>query len=266
VGRSISFRGNRTVVQNVVDALGVRDETTGVYTSYVEYYAGSTEDKFIEIKLSDLDDETHNYLKAIYTRYDTKGNALETRAITLVYEGRVLIDVDNANINNDFYPTSKVENILTTMINVGGMANQLLSQGARISTLETNLNAFVNGIEETPREPGLTLDAFVEVTESKDIGFDDYGKILKCEHADTPIVLTIPVEVIDEDNPASLSASSFKFIKTGVADVSLAVAEGVTLLQTAGATGTTQKSTWVVVEVIRVEANKWLVIGELSAA
>lgn len=51
--RPISYHGNRVSIKNFRDDLNQRDELTGVYTLYTEYYDDDTT-KFVDISLTDL--------------------------------------------------------------------------------------------------------------------------------------------------------------------------------------------------------------------
>lgn len=257
--RSITVRGNRTIFQNFRDGFAARDNTTGVYRTYIEYYSDNIT-KFVEITLAEFNDETENYDKAIYNRYDSAGNIIETKTFDLVYVGRGLIDIDGAVINNDFYSNDKLESVLNYMVNIAGMEAIAADHAAKIDTLEDNVNLINNGLVQPPKYFETSLLAFVEITESTVITEDHFGKILKCSSEDEGITLTIPAET-EEDN-YGVSAHSFDFIKTGTENVILEAEEGVELLQPVP--GTVQQESWTRTRVTRVAQNKWLVEGALS--
>lgn len=254
-------RGNRVIFQNFRDSLTDRDETTGVYKLYTEYYSDN-ETKFAEIALTEFSEDTENYLKATYTRYSTSGDVLETKTFDLVYVGRGLVDIDNAVINNDFYSNDKLESVLNYMVNIAGMEAIAAAQATGLSTLEGNVNSIINGNLEVPKQFGMSLDVFVDVTESREITINDFGKILKCD-GDDAITLTIPAEPVEDG--FGNSALFFEYMKTGAVDVTLAGAEGVSFVQATPGT-LVQAETWTRVRVMRVAENTWLIEGALSSS
>jgi hypothetical protein len=142
--RSVVVRGNRVITQNFLDSMSQRDSSTGVYKLYTEYYSDNTT-KFVEISLAEPDGPTRNYLKAVYTRYNSEGNIAETRTIDLKYIGRALIDTDNAIINNDFYSNDKLETILNSMVNIAGMEFTDQAHADRLTQVETNVSSLHHG-------------------------------------------------------------------------------------------------------------------------
>lgn len=259
--RSITVRGNRTIFQNFRDGFAVRDNTTGVYKTYIEYYSDNIT-KFVEITLAEFNDETKNYDKAVYNRYDSAGNIIETKTFDLVYVGRGLIDIDGAVINNDFYSNDKLESVLNYMVNIAGMEAIAAGHAAKIDTLEDNVNSIINGNLEVPKQFGMSLDVFVDVTESREITINDFGKILKCA-GDEAITLTIPAEPVEDG--FGNSALFFEYMKTGAVDVTLAGAGGVNFVQAIPNT-LVQAETWTRVRVMRVAENTWLIEGALSSS
>lgn len=254
--RPISYHGNRVSIKNFRDDLNQRDELTGVYTLYTEYYDDDTT-KFVDISLNGFNDITNNFDKAIYARYNTLEQIVETKELTLIYEGNILVDIDEYSINNDFFTSERLENIINTMVNNGRMEKILSNHESRLISAEDDIDNIKTGDALMLERLNISLAYFVETDESRSISQDDFGKILKCTNVEN-ITITIPT---DEtlDIVGSQLCIMIDVLKYAAGNIVIAAADGVTIRKQYD--GNTLTDLYGAVNLIRMGENEWMISG-----